>query len=136
MTSQRADFQNVVSRHRSVVPRPYAYDGDEGDGHEDDVQAEEQAVDDGADHLPVLGLFAPSEVTVHLEANGPEVSAQVPQFIQHRLLRDDLLRSRVTQDALKSAAGDDACGWFCHHGWEREPRPIQVSLFVSCELKA
>lgn len=76
VTSQRA-----ASCHRGVVPCPYTNDGNEGDGHEDDVEAEEQAVDDDADHLPVLGLFAAAEVTVHLEANGPEVSAQVPQFI-------------------------------------------------------
>lgn len=75
------------SYYDRVIPRPYAYDGDEGDGHEDDVQAEQQAVDDYPDHLPVLWLFACSEVTVHLVAHGPEVSAQIPQFFQDRLLR-------------------------------------------------
>lgn len=127
-------MQNGVSHHGRVIPRPYTYDGDEGDGHEDDVEAEEQAVDDGADHLPVLGLFAPSEVTVHLEANGPEVSAQVPQFIQHRLLGDDLLWSQVTRDALKSAAGDDAGGWFCRHGWERTNRLTTYASFALGKL--
>lgn len=75
-----------------VIPRPYTYDGDEGDGHEDDVQAKQQTVDDHPDHLPVLWLFADSEATVHLEADGPEVSAQIPQFFQDRLVRRFLWR--------------------------------------------
>lgn len=91
-----------MSHHRRVAPRPYTDNCYDGDGHEDDVEAEEQAVDDDADHLPVLGLFAAVEVTVHLEANGPEVSAQLPQFVQYRLVKERLPRSRVTRDALKS----------------------------------
>lgn len=78
--------------YNRVIPRPYTYDGDEGDGHEDDVQAEEQTVDDYPDHLPVLWLFADSEVTVYHVADGREVSAQIPHFFQDRLLRRLLWR--------------------------------------------
>lgn len=136
VTSQRA-----ASSHRCVVPRPYAYDGNEGDGHEDDVETEEEAINDDADHLPVLRLFAAAEVIVDLEANGPEVSAQVPQFIQHQLFTDHLLWSRVTQDVLKSIAGDDAGRWFCHgckgkKEPKQDPQHIQVLVAVGFELKA
>lgn len=35
-----------------IAPDPNRYDGDEADRDEDDVQAEQQAVNDHPDHLP------------------------------------------------------------------------------------
>lgn len=116
------------SYYNGVIPRPYTYDGDEGDDHEDDVQAEQQTVDDYPDHLPVLWLFAYLEVTVHLVADGPEVSAQIPQFFQDRLSRR-FLWGQVTGDALKSFGGNDAgsCGWFCRQKWKKANEPVKTS---------
>lgn len=115
------------SYYNRVIKRPYTYDGDEGDAHEDDVQAEQQTVDDYPDHLPVLWLFADSEVTVHLAADGPEVSAQIPQFFQDRLLWRFLWRS-VTGDALKSFGRNDAGsrGSFCRQKWKKANEPVKT----------
>lgn len=52
--------------------------GNDADREEDNVHAKQQTVNDYPDHIPVLRGFALVEVFVHLEANGLEISAQLP----------------------------------------------------------
>lgn len=61
---------------------PDDQDNDGADADEDDVQAEYQAVDDGADHLPLLREFALMEAIVNLQADGRQVLGQLLQLCQ------------------------------------------------------
>ena len=84
-----------------VIRDPHSDDGYKADRDEDNVNAEQQTVDHYPDHLPFLRGFAPLEVFVYLKADGHEISAQLPQFLQGRLRRTFLRRSVVVTDALK-----------------------------------
>lgn len=90
-----------------VIPDPDDDDSDEGDRDQDDIEAKEETVRHLPDHLPLLFPAAPLEVFFQLGADGSEVSAQLPQFLQDRVLRL-CLRRGTAWELLGALAGDDA----------------------------